>query len=137
MCGLKEEDQGECSQTIHNLQNYQEQLFLQYHQQMQQHHHQQQSSDILVKFHQSYHGLSPQFTISTRRTSRQTTQFVTMTHFLSLHQYRPHTGGYSIEELPPFSLLMMVPQMIILGSYLTLLDPWLNLVQLLSGCKLS
>ncbi|KAB5538250.1 hypothetical protein DKX38_015783 [Salix brachista] len=46
MCGLKEEDQGECSQTIHNLQNYQEQLFLQYHQQMQQHHQQQQSSDI-------------------------------------------------------------------------------------------
>uniref|UniRef100_A0A6N2N1K9 BHLH domain-containing protein n=1 Tax=Salix viminalis TaxID=40686 RepID=A0A6N2N1K9_SALVM len=43
MCGLKEEDQGECSQTI---QNYQEQLFLQYHQQMQQHHQQQQSSDI-------------------------------------------------------------------------------------------
>jgi len=45
MCGLKEEDQGECSQTIHNLQNYQEQLLLQYHQQMQQHQ-QQQSSDI-------------------------------------------------------------------------------------------
>ncbi|KAJ6987955.1 transcription factor bHLH30-like [Populus alba x Populus x berolinensis] len=43
MCGLKEEDQEE--QTIHNLQNYQEQLLFQYHQQMQQHH-QQQSSDI-------------------------------------------------------------------------------------------
>ncbi|KAG6764154.1 hypothetical protein POTOM_031612 [Populus tomentosa] len=43
MCGLKEEDQEE--QTIHNLQNYQEQLLFQYHQQMQQHH-QQQSSDV-------------------------------------------------------------------------------------------
>ncbi|KAK9277035.1 hypothetical protein L1049_006574 [Liquidambar formosana] len=37
MCGKKEEDEGECSQTIHNIQGYQEQLFLQQqHQQMQQ-----------------------------------------------------------------------------------------------------
>ncbi|KAJ8774508.1 hypothetical protein K2173_016954 [Erythroxylum novogranatense] len=36
MCGLKEEDhQGECSQTIHNLQGYPEQLLLQHHQHMQ------------------------------------------------------------------------------------------------------
>ncbi|PSR84921.1 Transcription factor bHLH30 like [Actinidia chinensis var. chinensis] len=40
MCGKKEEEQGDCSQTIiHNIQNYQEQLFLQ---QMQQQQHQQQ-----------------------------------------------------------------------------------------------
>ncbi|XP_065880216.1 transcription factor bHLH30-like [Euphorbia lathyris] len=37
MCGFKQEDQPECSQTIHNFQAYQEQLFLQ---QMQHHHHQ-------------------------------------------------------------------------------------------------
>lgn len=45
MCGLKEEDQGQCSQTIHNLQSYQEQLFLHHQQQQQQqqmHQHQQQ-----------------------------------------------------------------------------------------------
>ncbi|OAY47354.1 hypothetical protein MANES_06G072600v8 [Manihot esculenta] len=42
MCGFKEEDQGECSQTIHNFQGYQEQMLLQHHQQMQQ----QQSNDI-------------------------------------------------------------------------------------------
>ncbi|RVW45554.1 Transcription factor bHLH30 [Vitis vinifera] len=36
MCGKKEEDQGECSQTIHNIQGYQEQLLLQQHHQMQQ-----------------------------------------------------------------------------------------------------
>ncbi|XP_002524402.2 transcription factor bHLH30 [Ricinus communis] len=42
MCGLKEEDQGECSQTIHNLQGYQEQLLLQ----QMQHQHQQQTSDM-------------------------------------------------------------------------------------------
>ncbi|KAF2318128.1 hypothetical protein GH714_041480 [Hevea brasiliensis] len=45
MCGFKEEDQGECSQTIHNFQGYQEQLLLQHHQQMQQQQ-QQQSNDI-------------------------------------------------------------------------------------------
>jgi hypothetical protein len=90
-----------------------------------------------LKFHLSYHGLSPLFTLSTRRTSRQTTQFVIMTHFLSLLQYHPHTGVYSIEELLPFSLLMMVPQVIIFGSYLTLLDRWFNPVQLLSVYKLS
>ncbi|KAJ6318266.1 hypothetical protein OIU76_013742 [Salix suchowensis] len=44
MCGFKEEEYQE-EKTIHNLQNYQEQLFLQYNQQMQQHQH-QQSSDI-------------------------------------------------------------------------------------------
>ncbi|KAG6673679.1 hypothetical protein I3843_15G002600 [Carya illinoinensis] len=46
MCGKKEEDQGECSQTVHNMniQSFQEQLFLQQQQQMQQH--QQQNSDI-------------------------------------------------------------------------------------------
>ena len=44
MCGHKEEDQGECSRTIHNL--YQEQLLLQ--QQMQQHH--QETSDIYGGF---------------------------------------------------------------------------------------
>uniref|UniRef100_A0A6N2MR81 BHLH domain-containing protein n=1 Tax=Salix viminalis TaxID=40686 RepID=A0A6N2MR81_SALVM len=44
MCGFKEEEYQE-EKSIHNLQNYQEQLFLQYNQQMQQHHH-QQSSDI-------------------------------------------------------------------------------------------
>ncbi|KAH7569878.1 hypothetical protein ACOSP7_017741 [Xanthoceras sorbifolium] len=43
MCGLKEEDQGQCSQTIHSIQGYQEQLFLQQMQQQQQQH--QQSSD--------------------------------------------------------------------------------------------
>ncbi|XP_044488640.1 transcription factor bHLH30 [Mangifera indica] len=39
MCGFKEEDQGQCSQTIHNIQGYQEQFFLQQQlmQQQQQH----------------------------------------------------------------------------------------------------
>lgn len=51
MCGKKEEDQGECSQSVNNIniQSFQEQLLLQQHQQMQQHHHhqqQQQNSDI-------------------------------------------------------------------------------------------
>ncbi|XP_044492623.1 transcription factor bHLH30-like [Mangifera indica] len=41
MCGLKEEDQGQCSQTIHDIQGYQEQFFLQ--QQLMQ---QQQNSDM-------------------------------------------------------------------------------------------
>ncbi|KAA8532744.1 hypothetical protein F0562_032777 [Nyssa sinensis] len=38
MCGKKEEEQGECSQSFHSIQGYQEQLILQYqhHQQMQQ-----------------------------------------------------------------------------------------------------
>ena len=45
MCGKKEEDQGECSQVIHNIQGYQEQLLIQQHQQMQQHH-QQQNNDL-------------------------------------------------------------------------------------------
>ncbi|KAJ4839855.1 Transcription factor bHLH30 [Turnera subulata] len=44
MCGMKNEDQGECSQAIHNLQSYQEQLLLQHQQQQMQQ--QQQSSDI-------------------------------------------------------------------------------------------
>lgn len=60
MCGLKEEDQGQCSQTIHNLQSYQEQLFLHHQQQQQQqqmhqqqlhhhhHHHQQQQRGGLI-----------------------------------------------------------------------------------------
>ncbi|KAK5776955.1 hypothetical protein PVK06_044920 [Gossypium arboreum] len=40
MCGKKDEDQGECSQTIHNIQGYQEQLYMQQqHQQMQQQQH--------------------------------------------------------------------------------------------------
>ncbi|OAY31255.1 hypothetical protein MANES_14G097100v8 [Manihot esculenta] len=48
MRGFKEEDQGECSQTIHNFQGYQEQLLLQHHLQMQQQQQQQQqqSNDI-------------------------------------------------------------------------------------------
>ncbi|XP_075634443.1 transcription factor bHLH30-like isoform X1 [Castanea sativa] len=52
MCGKKEEDQGECSQSVNNIniQSFQEQLLLQQHQQMQQQHHhhhqQQQNSDI-------------------------------------------------------------------------------------------
>lgn len=45
MCGLKEEDQGQCSQTIHSIQGYQEQFFLQQ-QQMQHQQQQQQSSEI-------------------------------------------------------------------------------------------
>ncbi|GFZ21387.1 basic helix-loop-helix (bHLH) DNA-binding superfamily protein [Actinidia rufa] len=46
MCGKKEEEQGDCSQTIiHNIQNYQEQLFLQQMQQ-QQHHQQQQQQNM-------------------------------------------------------------------------------------------
>ncbi|KAJ0095686.1 hypothetical protein Patl1_16509 [Pistacia atlantica] len=45
MCGLKEEDQGQCSQTIHNIQGYQEQFFLQQ-QLMQQQQQQQQNSDM-------------------------------------------------------------------------------------------
>ncbi|XVE85978.1 hypothetical protein DITRI_Ditri17bG0135300 [Diplodiscus trichospermus] len=44
MCGNKEEDQGECSQAVINMQGYQEQLFIQQHQQMQ--HHQQQNNDL-------------------------------------------------------------------------------------------
>ncbi|TYJ05740.1 hypothetical protein E1A91_A12G184200v1 [Gossypium mustelinum] len=40
MCGKKDEDQGECPQTIHNIQGYQEQLYMQQqHQQMQQQQH--------------------------------------------------------------------------------------------------
>ncbi|MBA0834732.1 hypothetical protein Gotur_034827 [Gossypium turneri] len=40
MCGKKDEDQGECSQAIHNIQGYQEQLYMQQqHQQMQQQQH--------------------------------------------------------------------------------------------------
>ncbi|GAV59672.1 HLH domain-containing protein [Cephalotus follicularis] len=46
MCAKKEGHQEECSQAIHNMQEYQEQLFLQQHQQMQHHHTQQQNSDI-------------------------------------------------------------------------------------------
>lgn len=42
MCGLKEEDQGQCSQTIHSFQGYQEQLLLQ----QMQHQQQQQSGDV-------------------------------------------------------------------------------------------
>ncbi|XVF03464.1 hypothetical protein REPUB_Repub04eG0263400 [Reevesia pubescens] len=42
MCGKEEEDQGECSQAIHNIQGYQEQLLIQQHQQMQQ----QQNNDL-------------------------------------------------------------------------------------------
>ncbi|KAK9021413.1 hypothetical protein V6N11_011401 [Hibiscus sabdariffa] len=41
MRGKKEEDQGECSQAIHNIQGYQEQFFLQ-----QQMHQQQQGNDL-------------------------------------------------------------------------------------------
>ncbi|XP_039051771.1 transcription factor bHLH30-like [Hibiscus syriacus] len=44
MRGKKEEDQGECSQAIHNIQGYQEQLFMQQHQQM--HHQLQQGNDL-------------------------------------------------------------------------------------------
>lgn len=52
MCGKKEEDHGECSQTVNNIniQSLQEQLLLQQHHQMQQQHHhqqqQQQNSEI-------------------------------------------------------------------------------------------
>ncbi|XVF42993.1 hypothetical protein PTKIN_Ptkin02bG0004500 [Pterospermum kingtungense] len=45
MCGKKEEDQGECSQAIHNTQGYQEQLLIQQHQQMQQYQQQQQQNN--------------------------------------------------------------------------------------------
>ncbi|XWS23284.1 hypothetical protein CRYUN_Cryun29cG0108400 [Craigia yunnanensis] len=45
MCGKKEEDEGEFSQAIHNIQGYQEQLLIQQHQQMQ-HHQQQQNNDL-------------------------------------------------------------------------------------------
>ncbi|XWS69818.1 hypothetical protein CRYUN_Cryun04dG0211000 [Craigia yunnanensis] len=45
MRGKREEDQGECSQAMHNIQGYQEQLLIQQHQQMQQHH-QQQNNDL-------------------------------------------------------------------------------------------
>uniref|UniRef100_A0A2P2NUX9 Uncharacterized protein n=1 Tax=Rhizophora mucronata TaxID=61149 RepID=A0A2P2NUX9_RHIMU len=62
-----------------------------------------------------------------------------MTLYLSLPQCHHHMEIYSTEELLvlPFSLHMMVHQVmiiiIILGSYPMLLDP----VQLLSGCKLN
>ncbi|XP_052187456.1 transcription factor bHLH30-like [Diospyros lotus] len=42
MCGKKEEEQGDCSQSIHNMQTYQEQFFL--HQQMQH----QNSTDAFI-----------------------------------------------------------------------------------------
>ncbi|XP_057510112.1 transcription factor bHLH30-like [Actinidia eriantha] len=50
MCGKKEEEQGDCSQSIiHNIQNYQEQLFLQQmqQQQQQQQQHQQQQQNMV------------------------------------------------------------------------------------------
>ncbi|XP_010262767.1 PREDICTED: transcription factor bHLH30-like [Nelumbo nucifera] len=45
MVAKKEEDQGDCSQTIQSIQGKQEQLFIQHQQQQLQQHHQQQYSD--------------------------------------------------------------------------------------------
>lgn len=52
MCG-KKEDQGECSQSVQNLQAFQEHLFLQQQHQMQQQQHQQQQGLIFPHDHQA------------------------------------------------------------------------------------
>ena len=57
MCGKKEEEQGDCSQSIiHNIQNYQEQLFLQ---QMQQQQQQQQNMVSLSPILPWSHSFNP------------------------------------------------------------------------------